>query len=451
MKAVMGISVPAPILEGQKSSETGYAASSQITKTGTQPNTEEIESLFIKCLTNSISQVNGTKVDNAQTEKTNLESANDADGSSNTSVISGLIAQFFAIQSSVNTNETEEGLPEGQTAITADLMAGEAGTAVMAAQFAVKEKKTASGSQDLEVFPETFTISQNDENIESVSAVGQVGNNAELKLTASCDVIQRNTYSGEQGILSRRPEQSTKEDEEQKNTVIIKGNITENIIKTLTDESKDGKTGQTFQELFSDKEKPASDSSAKENNTAGTLLTTSSSIRDAANIEKSQAVEKAVSRFLDDFRSAETGKSEIQIVLEPENLGTLTISVSHTDNGISAKIKSEDREICALISNQIEKLIHSMESKGVTVENVDVVFGGTEQNLSFANSFSGRQEQPTGYTVRSGEKEESPDGSGFFNQWQVSGSGGILVNGTIEYRIYERARVWQIQLVPQIL
>ncbi|MPM03691.1 hypothetical protein SDC9_49958 [bioreactor metagenome] len=428
---VVGVNIPVSELSGKKFVETGYAASGQATKTGEQSNSEETGTRFLKCLTNGFS-----RLEKAQEAKTGTESPDEDDGSSDTTVISGLLTQLFIVQQPVNTNGTEENLPEGQTAIAVSLLAGERGAVAAAAEHSAgKENGIITGFLGMEDSPEPIGGPQNDEGLESAGLLSQATGSAEFVSSSSNEIIQKAVVSGEQNARGRQTSQTKEEDTDQKSSVISKGNVTENIIRAMKNESGEGKTGQPNEELLKDKEKPVSIYSAKENKTIGVLLTAGGSTEDMENIQKSQAVEKAINRFLNDFRGAETGKSEIQIVLEPESLGSLTISVSRTENGISAKIKSEDREMCAMISSQIEKLVHSMESKGVTVENVDVVFGGTEQNLSFANSFGGRQEQSAGYTAHSGGKMAAIESAGFFDQWQVPGSVGNETSATFEYRI----------------
>jgi flagellar hook-length control protein FliK len=99
--------------------------------------------------------------------------------------------------------------------------------------------------------------------------------------------------------------------------------------------------------------------------------------------EKTSAVERALNSFTDDLRSLQSGSQEIKIVLEPESLGVLTISVINSESGISVKIKSEDKSVAAIISSHIQNLVSSMQNKGITVDDVDVAYSQTGQNTSF--------------------------------------------------------------------
>lgn len=151
--------------------------------------------------------------------------------------------------------------------------------------------------------------------------------------------------------------------------------------------------------------------------------------------EKTAAVERALDRFTDDIRNLRSGNQEIRIVLEPESLGVLIISVMKTESGISAKIKSEDKEVAAIISEHLQKLISSMQSKGITVDDVDVVYSQTEQNTSFTqHSFSqARDESSRGYTF-SGDKNHDTDTSSN-DIWQNFHSGETSSDTTVDYRV----------------
>lgn len=98
---------------------------------------------------------------------------------------------------------------------------------------------------------------------------------------------------------------------------------------------------------------------------------------------KTAAVNEIIDRFTQDFKGADSCPGEINITLTPENLGELKISIHMTDSGgVTAHITAKDKDICALISSQIGRLVESMERKGVTVENVDVVYDQLGNNQS---------------------------------------------------------------------
>lgn len=150
--------------------------------------------------------------------------------------------------------------------------------------------------------------------------------------------------------------------------------------------------------------------------------------------EKTSAVERALNKFADDLMSIRGGSREIRIVLEPESLGVLTISVIKTESGISAKIRSEDKEIAAIISDHVQKLISSMQSKGITVSDVDVTYGQAEQNTGFTqHGFSqAREEASKGYTLPPENAGEDAPESEIWQTLYGDETGG---DTTVDYRV----------------
>ncbi|MPN55669.1 hypothetical protein SDC9_203353 [bioreactor metagenome] len=73
----------------------------------------------------------------------------------------------------------------------------------------------------------------------------------------------------------------------------------------------------------------------------------------------------------------ETANSSIRIALEPKELGAMTITLAAGVNGVTAKIRTENSEVAALIGDQVQRMIQSMEAKGVHVESVNVVSSQT--------------------------------------------------------------------------
>lgn len=152
-------------------------------------------------------------------------------------------------------------------------------------------------------------------------------------------------------------------------------------------------------------------------------------------IEKTAAVENALNRFTEDLKSVQSGSQEIRIVLEPESLGVLTITVLKTESGISAKIKAEDKEIVALISDQLNKLVSSMQDKGITVDDVNVVYSQTERQMDFSqHGFSqARDGSSSGYQSYSDKTKEADDINHDF--WQSYSGDDDSGDTAVSYRI----------------
>lgn len=181
-------------------------------------------------------------------------------------------------------------------------------------------------------------------------------------------------------------------------------------VTSTAEEQADGGMG----ELLSDEDTGATD--FKDESGAAILNRTYTQTANSgdAYAEKAAAVEKAFQTFVDEFRSLEAGVNEVKIVLEPESLGVMTITVVRTENGISAKIKADDQQVCEAISDQIHKLISSLESRGIQVKEMEVTYGQTDQNTggSAQQSFSGGREG------NAGEQNMPRDDSQRTDDWQ---------------------------------
>lgn len=151
--------------------------------------------------------------------------------------------------------------------------------------------------------------------------------------------------------------------------------------------------------------------------------------------EITAAVEKALARFVHEVRSFNGTARELKIVLEPESLGVLTISVVKTETGVSAKIKSEDKDVAAAISENLQKLIATMENRGIRLDDVDVSYARPDQNAGFGRQgFSrGGDGAPGGrYAPASGKDQEADAADDFWREYYAGTSGG---DAAVDYRI----------------
>jgi len=215
------------------------------------------------------------------------------------------------------------------------------------------------------------------------------------------------------------------------------GGVAEKVTNLLRSMSDEASKEESFGRLLSKEKEPAYQEAAESQAVPGaqTQFQQVSERSDAAVTEKRAAVERALNSFLEDLRSAQSGGREIRIVLEPESLGELRISVTSSEKGIVARIKSRDREICAIIGDQIQKLVQSMESKGIAVENVDVLF----EQVSW-DSGSGGKSHASGDERRPnrGYKDEksidSVDGQSVY-AWKGILEAAAVGDGALEYRV----------------
>ncbi len=98
------------------------------------------------------------------------------------------------------------------------------------------------------------------------------------------------------------------------------------------------------------------------------------------NEELAKAVETAMTRFTDDFRGVEASGSTVTIALTPEELGSVSITLTAENNALTAKIVTDNKEAASMLSEQIQQFVDSMAEKGVTVEKTEVVYSQTGQS-----------------------------------------------------------------------
>ncbi|MGI5935665.1 MAG: flagellar hook-length control protein FliK [Oscillospiraceae bacterium] len=237
------------------------------------------------------------------------------------------------------------------------------------------------------------------------------------------------------GIQSRDSEQHASGNPVQESQKAAPGDVAEKVTSLLRSMSDESSKEEPFNRLLSREKEPPYNEAAENQGISGMQPQLNHvSERGAAAAEKSVAVERALNSFLEDLRSTESGGREIRIVLEPESLGELRISVTSTEKGIVAKIKSEDREICAIISDQIQKLVQSMENKGITVENVDVLFEQAGRDMNSGKSLGGDAERHPNRGYKDENNIDSVDGQGIY-AWKGILDAAAEDDGALEYRV----------------
>ncbi|NCB50684.1 MAG: flagellar hook-length control protein FliK [Clostridia bacterium] len=186
--------------------------------------------------------------------------------------------------------------------------------------------------------------------------------------------------------------------------------------------------------LAKEKELPSREISGDFVPSAGTAFTEHTESAEGVAL-RSASVERALDKFTDDLSRSETGDMELRIVLEPESLGTLMISVSRGEKGISAKIRSDSRETCAAITDQIQQLVQSMEEKGIKVDHVDVAFGQMGEDTGFAQNGGGRGYNGQNFSSSAKGKTDMTDHTGFFDTWNSRDPAAVAKDTAVEYRV----------------
>ena len=87
--------------------------------------------------------------------------------------------------------------------------------------------------------------------------------------------------------------------------------------------------------------------------------------------------------------------TQLQMQLNPENLGTVNLTIAAKEGNVSAQLMAQNEAVQAALESQIAILRESLEQQGVKVEAIEVTVASHEfeQNLEQGNDFNNQQEE----------------------------------------------------------
>jgi flagellar hook-length control protein FliK len=106
-------------------------------------------------------------------------------------------------------------------------------------------------------------------------------------------------------------------------------------------------------------------------------------------------------------------KSAMTIQLNPEFLGKVALEVSIDAAGLHVKINAEDSSVKGMLDGQMTALIESLESKGIAVAEVDVVYSAINHGM-LGESQHGEQQQSSGQHKPKARETNQKDGIAYY-------------------------------------
>ena len=85
----------------------------------------------------------------------------------------------------------------------------------------------------------------------------------------------------------------------------------------------------------------------------------------------------------------QTGNNKVSIVLQPENLGRVSVEIMNSKDGITAKMLTDNQQVKDLFDKNIEALKSNLSSQGVNVNNIKVEC--TQESANNAMNFEREQ------------------------------------------------------------
>lgn len=146
-----------------------------------------------------------------------------------------------------------------------------------------------------------------------------------------------------------------------------------------------------------------------------------------------KAVETAVTQLTEDLVSYEPkGHGQLELQLEPESLGKLTVRLAMGEHGLTAQIRTADPEVRGVLAGQIQQLVDALQDRGVSVNQVDVLYTGMGQQDMSGRQSGGEESRRNGSSRRiraAGEEEPAAAAVSF---GVLAGNDGE--NSSVEYR-----------------
>lgn len=148
----------------------------------------------------------------------------------------------------------------------------------------------------------------------------------------------------------------------------------------------------------------------------------------------------------------QAGQNKVSIILQPENLGKVSVEIMNSKDGIVAKMTTDNQQVKELFDKNIEALKASLSAQGVNVNNIKVEctnessnnamnFEREQFNQNFNNSSNNNHNQTqhsqnseTRYSTEYGAGEESTEELESTNE--IKNTETIIKhNGKVDYKV----------------
>ena len=209
--------------------------------------------------------------------------------------------------------------------------------------------------------------------------VNTVANNIENKDTTSKikdkAVAQMTAMEDKNTVVTKTTVQQESSSNQQNNNNLTQNNAQEQVVK-MSMESNTGSSNvqinglETFVSKMDAQLSAASNASSSMQNTLNT-----NSIMEQVNKQFEQLQQSA--------------SNKVSIVLQPENLGRVSVEIMNTKDGITAKMMTDSQQVKDLFDKNIEALKSNLSAQGVNVNNIKVEC--TQESANNAMNFEREQ------------------------------------------------------------
>ena len=175
----------------------------------------------------------------------------------------------------------------------------------------------------------------------------------------------------------------------QSNNSMAQGNASEQIIKFSVDDTSTTNISTNPAESFISK-LDAKLGSLSKAASQGSLL------------NKSDIMTQLNAKFNDMFQA---GQNKVSMILQPENLGRVSVEIVNSKDGIVAKMTTENQQVKELLDKNMDALRSNLSSQGVNVNNIKVEC--TNETSQNAMNFEREQFNQSSFSNHSGQNHQT--------------------------------------------
>lgn len=128
------------------------------------------------------------------------------------------------------------------------------------------------------------------------------------------------------------------------------------------------------------------------------------------------------------LQSGETTK--VNIILQPENLGKITLELVNSKEGLTAKLTTDNEQVKEILSKHLDNLKDTMSNQGVNVGNITVKVDETQKQSNEQSSFEHWQAKQDGQEFSNNAQNQNQKEFSFDEQ--VNNATGIKADADID-------------------
>ena len=417
--------------------------------------------------TNSQQPEASTQPQEPQTSQTDTTQENTAvllmeNPAQNTIVNEQILSNIEQVQTSAETQSTQTSTTVGTDTVTAANADIEIDTkTIQAAQDIAQEATQATAEEKLKLTnsaqqtPETDAVALTPADTEADNAPvikvtqevaantkeNSLANAMENKDTTSTikdKAVAQMTQLEDTNTVVTQSSTTDSSSQQQQNGTLNGNNAQEQIMKMSVEANSDVTAGTlTGTETFASKMDVQLSAAAK---------TSSSVLQNQLN--QNSILEQVNKQF---EQLQQTGNNKVSIVLQPENLGRVSVEIMNSKDGITAKMLTDNQQVKDLFDKNIEALKSNLSSQGVNVNNIKVECTQESANnaMNFEREFSQSFDNPNNssnhnQTNQSNAQSSYTADSSGFEEGEIEMNCGVEIkntqtmiqhNGKVDYEV----------------